>query len=100
MNHRFKFDSSRRKLKEMITKMSLEQCRSLKINDVGIEDLQDIRNVQINPNKPVMERLMSFMLQIKNPYLFKVDGTPVKVEFTSNGPTLQKSLESILTKNS
>jgi len=100
MNRRFKFDSSRRKLKEMIPQISLEQCRSLKINDVKIEDLQDIKSVRINPNKPVMDRLISFMLQIKNPYLFRVDDTSVKVEFTSNGPTLQKSLESIFTKNS
>lgn len=83
----------------MITNKTLEYYKSLKIEDVKLEDLKDINEVSIDPELPVIERILSFMVQIRNPYLFKVGDTPVKVGFSNNGPTLQKSLEIFFTKN-
>ena len=71
----------------------LECLRSLDIGDVKLEELVDIRTVHIDTSKPVLERILSFMAQIKNPYLFKVGDTPVKVEFNDDGPSLQEALE-------
>ena len=68
------------------------------IGDVKLEDLVDIRTVHIDTSKPVLERILSFMVQIKNPYLFKVGDTPVKVEFDDDGPSLQKLLETFFIK--
>ncbi len=84
----------------MISSNKLEQYKSQKISDVKVEDLKDISSVCINQDKPIAERVLSFMLQIGNPYLFKVGDTPVKVSFVSDAPTLQESMKAILTKNS
>lgn len=84
----------------MISSNKLEQYKSQKISDVKVEDLKDISSVCINQDKPIAERVLSFMLQIGNPYLFKVGDTPVKVSFASDAPTLQESMKAILTKNS
>lgn len=84
----------------MMTNKTLEYYKSLKIEDVKLEDLKDISEVKINSDLPVIERILSFMVQIGNPYLFKVGNVPVKVGFSQNGPTLQKSLEIFFTKNS
>lgn len=84
----------------MIANKSLDYYKSQKISDVNKEDLKDITSIRIDPQKPVIERILSFMVQIGNPYLFKVGDVPVKVSFNNNGPTLQRSLELFFTKNS
>jgi hypothetical protein len=83
----------------MITSNKLEQYKSQKISDVKIENLKDISSIYINQEQPVVERVLSFMAQIGNPYLFKVGDTPVKVSFTSDALTLQECMKTILTKN-
>ena len=86
-------------ISDMIIKQYLEQCREKNIGDVGVSDLKDISSVVIDKNKPLYERALSFIAQIKNPYLFKVNNTPVKVSFTDNAPTMQKCLELVFTRN-
>ena len=81
--------------KENLSKQ-LECLKSLDIGDVKLEDLVDIRTVHIDTSKPVLERILSFMAQIKNPYLFKVGDTPVKVEFNDDGPSLKEALEQFI----
>ena len=81
--------------KENLSKQ-LECLKSLDIGDVKLEDLVDIRTVHIDTSKPVLERILSFMALIKNPYLFKVGDTPVKVEFNDDGPSLQEALEQFI----
>ncbi len=83
----------------MITSNKLEQYKSQKISDAKIEDLTDISSICINQDQPVVERVLSFIAQIGNPYLFKVGDTPVKVSFTSDALTLQECMKTILTKN-
>lgn len=83
----------------MFTKMDLEQCQAKNINDVRLDELVDISTIKIDRDRPVVERILSFMEQVKNPYLFKVGNVPVKVTFSENAQTLQKSLEIFLTKN-
>ncbi len=59
---------------EMIEKWQnkLEYYKSLKIEDAKLEELKDLRDVKIDTSLPVIERILSFMIQIENPYLFKV----------------------------
>ena len=63
----------------MITKQDLEEMKKKNIGDVKKEDLKDISEVIIDTSKPVEERILSFIEQIGNPYLFKVGNTVVKV---------------------
>ena len=59
---------------EMIEKWQnkLEYYKSLKIEDAKLEELKDLRDVKIDTSLPVIERILSFMIQIENSYLFKV----------------------------
>ena len=41
----------------------------------------DLRNVTVNKKMPSNERTSDFIEQVRNPYLFRVDDTVVKVEF-------------------
>ena len=59
------------------------------------DQLVDLKSVSIDKNLPVSERMRSFVKQIKNPYLFKVDDITVKVEFSS-GKSFEDSLLTFL----
>lgn len=82
----------------MITKLNLELLKQKNICDADIEDLKDITYVVIDRSKSIAERIASFLEQIGNPYLFKVGNTPVKVSFSPNALTFQKSLEKLLSR--
>ena len=61
-----------------------------------LDELVDIRDVKIDRTLPVEERIMSYVQQIKNPYMFKVGNTVVRVSYTENGPSLQELVEQML----
>lgn len=60
------------------------------------EELVDIRNVHIDPALPVEERVKSYVSQIKNPYLFLVGQTVVRVEYANNNRTINDNFLSLL----
>ena len=61
-----------------------------------IEDLRDICDVKVDKSKPVLERLVSFIEQVGNPYYFRVNGTTVRVAFAKNAHTFQESVEKLV----
>ena len=69
--------------------------KNIDIKQCEADQLVDLRSVSIDKSRPVPERMCSFVKQIKNPYLFKVDDITVKVEFSS-GKSLEDSLLTFL----
>ena len=61
-----------------------------------LDELVDIRDVKIDRTLPVEERVISYVQQIKNPYMFKVGNTVVRVSYTESGPSLQELVEQML----
>ena len=61
-----------------------------------LDELVDIRDVKIDKTLPVEERVISYVKQIKNPYMFKVGNTVVRVSYTEAGPSLQELVEQML----
>ena len=51
-----------------------------------LDSLVDIRDVKIDRTQPVEERMKSYVEQIKNPYLFKVGNTVVRVYLNNTDP--------------
>ena len=73
----------------------LNDLKHIDIEQYEPDQLVDLRSVSIDKSLPVPERMSTFVKQIKNPYLFKVDDITVKVEFSS-GKSLEESLLSFL----
>ena len=73
----------------------LDRLKNMDIEQCEPDQLVDLRSVSIDKSISVPERMRSFVKQIKNPYLFKVDDITVKVEFSS-GKSLEDSLLSFL----
>ncbi len=79
----------------MISLDYLETCRRKSLNDVDPKDLKEITEIQIDQTKPIPQRILSFIEETGNPYMFRVNGVPVQVEFVSDVP-LQERLEKLL----
>ena len=63
------------------SKASLERYRAADLMTCDPGVLADLRDVQIDTARPVRERMVSYLRQVGNPYLFKVDGLVVKASY-------------------
>lgn len=82
--------------KESIGYMTLNELMQLKNTNIEKIDrctLVDITGVKIDVSKPAAERMINYLDQIKNPYCFLCDGTPVKICFGSQDIDLGKKLK-------
>ena len=61
-----------------------------------LDSLVDIRDVKIDRSKPVEERMKSYVEQIKNPYLFKVGNTVVRVSYANTQATINDNFINLL----
>ena len=63
----------------MIDRTKLEQHADLMNCDH--DELVDLKDIRIDTSQPVPERMAAFLSQVRNPYLFKVDGLIVKAVY-------------------
>lgn len=61
-----------------------------------LDSLADIRDVKIDRTQPVEERMKSYVEQIKNPYLFKVGNTVVRVSYANTQATINDNFVNLL----
>ena len=58
--------------------------------------LVDIRDVKIDRSQPVEDRMKSYVEQIKNPYMFKVGNTIVRVSYSNTQSTIKDNFVNLL----
>ena len=61
-----------------------------------LNSVVDIRDVKIDRTQPVEERMKSYVEQIKNPYLFKVGNTVVRVSYANTQATINDNFVNLL----
>lgn len=74
----------------------LDVIKNVDICTVDPNTLADISTVKVDGSKPKVERLIDYMVQIKNPYCFKVGNTVVKISFAKTEVSLEDCLERYL----
>jgi len=74
----------------------LKRMKEMDIRAIARHDLVDLHSVTIDEQKPVSERIVDFVRQVKNPYCFRIGDIAVKVVYQENGPTLQQNFEDML----
>ena len=67
-----------------------EMLKSVDIKNVDKGSLIDLDVVQIDDTRPVSERILSFLQQVKNPYCFRIGDVAVKVNYKPDGPSFQQ----------
>ena len=61
-----------------------------------LDSLVDIRDVKIDRSMSVDDRMKSYVEQIKNPYMFKVGNTVVRVSYANTQATINDNFVNLL----
>ena len=61
-----------------------------------LDSLVDIRDVKIDRSMSVEDRMKSYVEQIKNPYMFKVGNTVVRVSYAKTQATINDNFVNLL----
>ena len=61
-----------------------------------LDSLVDIRDVKIDRSMSVEDRMKSYVAQIKNPYMFKVGNTVVRVSYANTQATINDNFVNLL----
>lgn len=61
-----------------------------------LDSLVDIRDVKIDRSMSVEDRMKSHVEQIKNPYMFKVGNTVVRVSYANTQATINDNFVNLL----
>ena len=61
-----------------------------------LDSLVDIRDVNIDRSMSVEDRMKSYVEQIKNPYMFKVGNTVVRVSYANTQATINDNFVNLL----
>ena len=68
----------------------------MKLEDINPNDVDEISSIKIDRRKSSNERILDFLTQVKNPYVFKVNGKLVRMSFSENGTTADECLTQCL----
>ena len=77
-------------------KEKIEKYKDCNLNTINPDDIPELKDIKIDKRKPKEERMLDFLSQVENPYVFKVDGHLVKIGFTENGKTAEDCLTNVL----
>ena len=81
-------------LKELEEK--LNKCKNMKLEDVTLDDVDEISSIKIDRRKSSNERILDFIMKVKNPYIFKVNGKLVRISFSDTDKTAEDCLINVL----
>lgn len=74
----------------------LEKCKSMSLDDVSLNDVDEITDIKIDKRKSSNERILDFLNKVKNPYIFKVKGRLVRIRFSDTEKTADDCLTNVL----
>lgn len=74
----------------------IDRCKNMKLSDVSLDDVDEISSIKIDRWKSSNERILDFLKKTKNPYIFKVNNTLVRISFSNNDRTADDCLTSVL----
>ena len=61
-----------------------------------LASLVDIRDVKIDRSLPIEDRVKSYVEQVKNPYMFKVGNTVVRVSYADTNRTMNDNFVNMI----
>lgn len=88
-----------------MTKNNYEKIRNkllkyekVSLDEVNVNDVDEITKIRINKRKSSNERKLAFLNEVKNPYIFKVNGKLVRIRFSDTNKTADDCLTNVLNK--
>lgn len=84
----------------MILKAKIDLGKDKDINQTQLNEVDGFNEIIINNNLPRVERVMSFLRKVKNPYMFSCNGMLVKFEFSNTDTNINQCLENVILNKS
>jgi hypothetical protein len=72
---------------------TLEAMKEQSHGEIDKNILVDIQDVSINPDLPLVDRMTSFIHQIKNPYVFRYKSRVVRVSYADTETTFEERMK-------
>lgn len=79
-----------------LTQEQLEEMASVDVHTINKEAFTDLRDIVIDKNLPVEEKIKSFIAQTNNIYVHRIGDYVVKVTFQENGASIDDRLREYL----
>ena len=73
-------------------KEKIDRCKSIELSDINPDDVDELDSIKIDRKKSKEERILDFITKSKNPYIFKVEGKLVKIEYSNNGRNAEECI--------
>lgn len=73
-----------------------ESMKNIAVPEVDRSAVVDCSDIKIDMTKPKREKVISYILQTKNPYFFKCDGTVVKNTYPKTAITFADTVKQII----
>lgn len=70
--------------------------REQELKNTVSSDLVDIRDITVDRNLPIEDRIKSYVQQVKNPYDFRVGDVKVHVSYSDGSKTLNDSFTDMI----
>jgi len=71
-------------------------CKYIKVNETNIDYVDELSGIKISRKSSKEEKKLDFISKTKNPYIFKVNGKLVKLEFTDNGTNAEDAITNVI----
>ena len=71
----------------------LNAMRNVDIQYIDPDSIPDIRDVTVDKDKPVSERVSDYINQAKNPYFIRYKNILVKMEYPETETTIEDCIE-------
>ena len=68
----------------------------MNISLIQKKDVDNIKDVKIDRELPKTQRIIEFLENVKNPYVFTINGMKVKMEFSEKGNDINQCLENLI----
>lgn len=70
----------------------------LSLKDIDPDRLTDINSIDVIGDLPISDRIRNFVMQMKSPYMFRVNGKTVKIVFDNNSTmSFEEGITKVLT---
>ena len=79
-------------------KDKLKMFENMSLSDIDINDVDELTNIKINKKKSSNERILDFLSEVKNPYVFTMNGKLVRISFSNTDRTADDCLTRVLEK--
>ena len=73
-------------------------CKDIELSSISLDDVDELTDIKIDKRKSSNERILDFLNNVKNPYVFKYKGRLVKYSFSENSKSADDCLSDLLSK--